>query len=275
MWDFVKNAVVDDVNTVPEQFRGLYEKNAENKFGISASGKAIVDMYVGTNASLEKSRKDLAAANGEAASRRVTKNAVIEFAKKLGLENIDEDNPLTNLETHFTDLAGKLKNGGDLKVNLENIKADYARRNAELKTASDKELGDMRRDLEEHLIGNATLAALSKHGGNATLLSPVVKGVAKVVKDENGKYVVRILDDTGAPRSNGAGGWLDLDGYVGDLKAQPVYAPAFASDTKSGTGKKPGFEQPVRQQQNGEKTAAQKIEAGLARQQAERGRANA
>lgn len=270
MWDFVKNAVVDDLNTVPENLRGLYGKNAEGKFAIADTAKAIVEMYVGQTGALDKSRKDLAAANGEAASRRVTKNAVVDFAKKLGLENIDEENPLTALETHFTDLTGKIKGGSELKVNLDNIKRDYEAKNKQLADAAAASLATMQGSLEKHMIGNAALAALTKHGGNAALLTSIVKGAAKVMKDENGEYSVRILDEAGSPRANGAGGWLDLDGFVGELKSNATYAAAFASDTKSGTGHKPAGNQPAPRRADGEKSSIEKITSGLGKQQASR-----
>ena len=260
----MKNAVVDDVNTVPENLRGLYAKQADGKFGIAESAKALVEMYTGTNTALTKANTNLAAANKESASRRVTGAAVVDFAKKLGLENVDEADPIATLETHYTELLGKVKGQGDLKVNLDNIKKDYERKNQELATVAAQQVATMQASLEKHLIGDKVGAALAKHGGNATLLTPLVKGLAKVVKDEDGNYSVRILDDTGAPRSNGAGGWLDLDGAVAELKVKPEYAAAFASESKGGTGHKPGSaQQQMQQRQTGEKTATEKIQSGL------------
>lgn len=267
-WDFVKNAVVEDINTVPESLRGLYVKNAEGKFAIADSAKSIVEMYVGTNTSLVKARTDLAAANKESAERRINGKAVVDFVKSLGVENINEENPLETLQTHITDLTTKVKGGGDLKVNLENIKKDYERKNKELSDAAAAQVVAMQTSLEKHLIGNQVLTALSKHGGNATLLTPLVKSSAKVVKDENGEYSVRIIGEDGSPRSNGAGGWLDLEGFVGELKTKSEYAAAFASDSKGGTGHKSGSSnQQVAPKKDGEKSPVDKITAGLAKGQ--------
>jgi hypothetical protein len=116
------------------------------------------------------------------------------------------------------------------------------------------------------MIGGTTLAALTKHGGNPAFLTDIVAKRAKVVKDENGKYSVRIMDDAGSPRSDGAGGWLNIDGYVAELKGNATYGAAFASETKSGTGVKPGASQQTQQKKPGEeKTANEKIAAGLAK----------
>ncbi|SRR6266550_1031570 len=267
-WDFVKNAIVDDINSVPEPLRGLYVKNADGKFAIADSAKPIIEMYVGTNASLVKARTDLAAANKESAERRVNGKAVVDFAKALGLENINEENPLETVQTHITELTTKVKGGGDMKVNLENIRKDYERKNKELSDAAAAQVAQMQGSLEKHLIGNQVLTALSKHGGNATLLTPLVKGAAKVVKDENGEYSVRIIGEDGSPRSNGAGGWLDLEGFVGELKTKPEYAAAFSSDSKGGTGHKSGSSnQQTPARKDGEKSPVDKIAAGLGKGQ--------
>jgi hypothetical protein len=85
----------------------------------------------------------------------------------------------------------------------------------------------------------------------------------KVVK-EGDEYVVRILDEAGSPRSNGAGGWLDADGYVAELKGNANYAAAFASESKGGGGHRPnsaGGAPPARK--SGELSSTDKIAAGL------------
>lgn len=265
MWDFLKQAVVEKLEDVPEQFRALYvQDDATKKFVIAPGAKALVDSYVGTTAALNKAVKDLATANNEAASRRVTASAVVDFAKKLGLENIDEANPLSNIETHIGELLGKVKGGSDLKVNLENIKKDYEVKNKALADAAAAQIATMQSSLDKHMIGGTTLAALTKHGGNPAFLTDIVAKRAKVVKDENGEYSVRIMDDAGSPRANGAGGWLDIDGYVGELKSNATFAAAFASTANGGTGHKPGASgSQVPLKKDGEKSSMDKINAGL------------
>lgn len=276
MWDFIKGAIVEKVEDVPEQFRFLYAQDeATKKFVIAPGAKAIVDAYVGTATSEAKLRKDLATSNAESASRRVTAASVVDFAKKLGLENIDEANPLTTLEGHYNDLVGKIKGGSDLKVNLENIKKDYEAKNKQVVDQSDAKNSKMLKSLEQHMIGNASLVAFAKHGGNATFLTDIVAKRAKVVQ-EGEDFVVRILDDAGSPRSNGAGGWLDIDSYVGELKSNTTYAAAFASEQKGGTGHQPGSskQQPM-PKQGAEKSSVDKIAAGLKKGNYARGAAAA
>lgn len=264
MWDFVKNAIVDDVAVVPEQFRGLYVKDdATGKFKIGDVAKPLVDMYVGVNTSYEKAKKDLATSNNESAARRVAVTGVVELAKKLGIEGVDETNPATALDTFTTELISKVKGGKDLTVNLENIKKEYEGKNKAITDAASTAQTKMLGSLQKHMIGSAVNAAMAKHQGNPALLTDMITGRAKVVQDGE-EYVVRIMDESGSPRSNGAGGWLDIDGFVGELKGNTAYAGAFASEQKGGNGTKPGASNQKTQTNNTtEKTAVEKINAGL------------
>jgi hypothetical protein len=80
--------------------------------------------------------------------------------------------------------------------------------------------------------------------------------------------VVRIVDDAGEVRSNGAGGYMNIGEFVSELKTKPAYAIAFASETASGTGHKPGSSQQQQQQLiTGEISAPDTIGDGLNHQQ--------
>lgn len=272
MWDFEKNAVVDDINTVPEQFRGLYVEK-DGKFALADFAKGLADAYTGQTKALDKTRKDLKNANDESAARRVTKAAVLELAKGFGIENIDEENPIASLEAHVKTLVEKGKGGGEIKVNMERIKAESERRIAEVTAARDKDVAAMRGTLEKYLVKQAATAALAKAGGNVDLLLDKIERVAKVVQDGD-EYVVRIVDDSGEVRSDGAGGYLDVGGYVADMKTKPAYAVCFKSDASGGNGHRPTSQQQQFRpgQQQGAKSAVDKIAAGLAKGGQEHGR---
>lgn len=274
MFDFVKNATVDSLETVPEQFRGLYVEK-DGKFSISDAAKPLVEAYVGQTTALNKTRNDLRSANDEAASRRVTKQAVLDFAKAQGIENVDENNPLESITAFVTDLVTKGKGGADVKVNLDKIKAEAERRISEVTSAKDGEIAKMKGSLEKYLVSQAATAALAKHGGNIDLLLDRVRGAVKVVP-EGDEYVVRVVDASGDARSNGAGGYLDVDGFVAELKTQPSFAVAFKSEANGGTGHKPNTQtQKFTPKANGEKSSVDKIASGLAKNLNESGRSAA
>lgn len=261
MFDFENNLTVEDINTVPEQARPLYTEK-DGKFTLNETLKPFALAYQGQTKALEKGRKDLTAANAESAARRVTKNAVVDFAKQLGLETIDEENPLASIDTHVKALIEGSKKGGELKVNLDKIKAESEKRIGEVTAAKDAEVGTMRKTLEKYLVSQAATAALAKHKGNIDLLGDRVQKYVKVVQ-EGEDYVVRVIDDSGEVRSNGAGGYMDIDGLVAEMKTKPAYAVAFASEEKGGSGHKPGSGQQQQQRTTTDLTANEKIAKGL------------
>jgi hypothetical protein len=272
MWDFEKNTTVDDINTVPEQFRGLYVEK-DGKFLLADFAKGLTDAYAGQTKALDKARKDLKAANDESAARRVTKAAVLELAKGLGIEGIDEENPLASLDAHVKALMEKGKGGSEIKVSMDKIKAESERRITELTAAKDNEVKAMRGTLEKYLVKQAATAALAKAGGNVDLLLDKIERVAKVVKDGD-DYVVRIVDDSGEVRSDGAGGYLDVAGYVADMKTKPAYLICFKAEAAAGSGHNPNSQkQQFRPgQQQGAKSSVDKIAAGLSKGGLEHGR---
>jgi len=264
MWDFKP---VDDLSTVPEQFRGLYnaEKGADGKFTVSAAAQPLVTAYVGETTALAKARKDLKASNDESAARRVTKTAVVDFAKKLGLENINEENPLENIETHIGELLGKVKGGPDLMKSIEKIKTDYERKNTEVVTTADAKVVKMLTSLQKHLVGEAAASAIAAQKGDPKLLRPFVEKYVKVVQ-EGEDYVVRVVDDAGDIRSNGAGGWMGVADKVTEMKSDASYARLFDSEVKGGGGHPPGSGgKPPVKPAGAERTSIDKITSGLSK----------
>lgn len=264
IFDFEKYGTVETLDVVPEVVRPLYAAK-DGKFVLVEALAPFVNAYVGESKALDKTRLDLKKANDESASRRVTQKGVIEFLKGKGVETVDENDPLASLESFATNLLDASKKGKEITVNLDKIKGESERRIAEVVAAKDGEVAKMKGTLEKYLVRQAATAALAKAGGNIDLLLDRVEKSARVVA-EGDDYVVRIVDKDGEVRSNGAGGYMDFDGYVGEMKTQPAFAVAFKSEAKAGTGHQPGAGQQRQvQQQQGEKTPAQKIKDGLAK----------
>lgn len=274
MFDFESNKVVEDIATVPEKYQGLYaqgEGENEGKFVLSDAAQGIVADYVGANKALEGARHDKKKASDESAQRRLTIQAVEDLASSMGIE-IGDDGAAAAFETFIKDLQEQVKGGKQLKVDMDKIKQEHERRLQEGLSAKDKELEEMRNSLSNSLISDKATAALAKHKGSVDLLLPHVKSKAEVVREEDGSYSVRVLDNDGSHRSNGSGGWMGIDELVTEMKGQDAFARAFESETPSGSGSSPGSfkNAPPRQQQ--ELSATDKIKAGLAKQQHSSGR---
>ena len=266
MFDFVKNAVVESLDTVPEKYRGLYAENKDTKkFEIAEGARGLVADYSGAITTLTKTKKDLTDSNAESASRRVSQAALTDFLKSQGVETINAENPIESLGTFVGELVDANKKGKEVKVNMDKIKQEAETRIAAVTTAKDAELAKMGGSLKKYMIGEATARELAAAKGNVAVLMPHVVGAAKVVADGD-SYVVRVVDAAGDMRMNGSGQPMTISDLVAEMKGNKDFAANFESDNAAGNGTKPNSNTkvPAAQNKNGEtRTPAEKIAAGL------------
>ena len=277
MWDFVANATVDSLDTVPDEFKGLYEADkASGKFGIAAHAKGIVDNYVGMAKrydTLAKQRKD---DNQKDAARRMVLKSVTDVIGEMGWEIGDDESKLGEvLKTNLSSLVEANKAGKQNKIDLDKVKADFDKRFAAEKAKFDAELGVMQGSLTEHMLTASAVAALAEAGTvekGVDLLMPIIHKAAKVIKTEDGKYAVRVVDADGNVRVNGKAEPMAVKELVAELKT--TYPMAFKSENKGGGGQPPnaartgaGRQSPQQKAAGAagaeEMTGVQKIAAGL------------
>ena len=219
------DTIVDDLTTVPEQFRSLYtEDPVDKKFKINPSFASVAGAIDGLNGALRNERKATSALRGQ-------KDIGVILKETFGLATVEE-------------VKAKLE-----ELNLvvaEKSKVDPAKLRAEIaKTFEGKEEGHrvqmakMQGTLDKHLIDSASATALAENKGNLKLLLPIIKQSAVVVADGD-DFVVRIRDAAGDYRGNGAGGFMTVQDLVKELKASSDYGVAFQSEAPSGGGKLAG-----------------------------------
>jgi hypothetical protein len=210
---------VTDLSEVPEPFHGLYQQDGD-AYKMAPEVFAHVDPR-GYNEVLENTRKKLATYRKQA-----------EEFLPLGANADEIRNKLTQLE----ELASK---GGKDAQAFEKWKSDLETTSSAKLAVKDQELSDMMASLQEHLVDSEAIQAITSNDGNPVLLSDTVKKQTRVV-NENGKYLVRVVDREGDPRSNGAGGYMTIKDFVAELKSKPDYAGAFRASGNTGTGAKAG-----------------------------------
>jgi len=273
-FDFEKNATVESIDTVPEQYRGLYieitEGDNTGKFGVADHAKGIVKSYIGVNQSLNKARGDKKSASDESATRRLALNAFDELVSDLGLEPGEEGELAEVLKAHIAELTDKVKGGKQIKIDLDKVKKEYEAKQSEAIGVKDAEITELRGDLHATKVSDVATAAITEAKGSVELLKPIVERACKVVKEE-GRYVVRVVDAQGDFRSDGSGGWMGVKELVAELKASDSYARAFDSEAPGGTGSKPGSMKQTPGRQTPEMTSTQKIAQGLKKGQHKQG----
>lgn len=253
------NQAVDVLDVVPEQYRGLYVQNdAESNFTISPSVKPLADAYFSTRKALVQAQAAKKAANEESAGRRVSLSAIKDVVTKYGVEGEDL---AAALDTHLSEMANKTAGGKQLQVDIAQVRSDAEKRIAAMTASKDTEVQAMRTALENHLVGEAAVAAIAKHKGSPELLAPIVRQHVRMV-EENGKYMAAVVDENGNAKI-GRNGLMSIEEFVSEMKASPVYARAFESEAPAGTGTVPGSMTRKAPQVKKEMSAADKIGAGL------------
>jgi hypothetical protein len=208
---------VEKIDDVEEPLRTLYEEK-DGKFRLKVDG--IDNEYVPRDA--------LKRANDESAARRKE----LENWKKIG-KTEDEIKELIAAAEKAEEI--KAKRAGDFDKLREAMAAQHAK---DLKTKDDA-ITNMQKSIERHLIDAQATAAIASAKGSADLLLPHVQKHVRVV-EENGDYVVKVVDAKGEPRINGKGEAMSIADLVGEMRQSDVYGRAFEGSGQSGSGMRPG-----------------------------------
>lgn len=253
-FEFAKNATVDDVNKVPEPFRGFYSDAGDGTYTIADSFKASAASVDGLNRALRNARKDA----DESKKNRPDVAPYQGLASLLGLE----DNTPDALKSGIEGLLDKVSKGDQGKVNWDKMKNDLERAHNTALQAKDGELSTMHGTLVKYLVESEAVRAIAEHKGVPEFLLPQIKQRTKVVKDGD-TFHVRVVDDSGDPRGNASGGFMSIGDLVKELKADKTFGRAFESDANSGSGKQPSSSQQRTPQQQAPMNPTSRIAKGL------------
>lgn len=237
-FDFATSSTVDSLDSVPEQFRSVFEEK-DGKFTVGESHKGIVEAVTGLGKALKNER----AQHGDLKKAKDVSAAVKEALGELGIETLEQAKAKIGELTTTLAEKGKVD---PAKIRQE-IEQTFAAEKQTLLGKNEK----MRGTLDRYLVKAEANAQLNAHKGNAKLLMPVISAQTKVVEDGE-DFVVRVLDADGSYRGDGKGGFMTVADLVAELKASADYKVAFASDALGGGGEKNRTQQPSRQTQQRE-----------------------
>jgi DNA-binding transcriptional MerR regulator len=117
----------------------------------------------------------------------------------------------------------------------EKLKAQILESHKKEMGKKDEEIAKMRQSLESYLVDASATAAIAELKGVPQLLLPHVKTSVKVVENE-GRYVVQIVDAAGTPRVNSKGEPLTIKELVEEMRLSEVFGRAFEPTGTSGGG---------------------------------------
>lgn len=210
-------AVVDDINTVDEQFRDLYEKQNDGKYKLAAEG---VEDVSGLKSALGREKE----------ARRKAR----ETLEVIGLDEEADPEEIKRLLE-----AGReaLEKGTQQEDKAERVKQQLQKTHQKELEKRDTTIRELSAQVEKLLVDNIARTALIDAKGNVKIMLPHVKAVTKVVRLENGEYVPRVYDEDGETERVGKGGDpMTVEELVAEFRATPDFSDAFEGSGASGSG---------------------------------------
>ncbi len=171
-------------------------------------------------------KKSLSAFDGITAEQASTAITELEALKVDGGTNQTRDEIRLELETSYSK---------KFDVDKETLTKKYT---TDIES-KDTTIGTLTRQLEKHLIENASISAINEADGSTDLLLPLITQRAKVVTLDNGNLGIRILGDDGIERLSPKAGSTDpmsISELVGELRADSKFGRAFKALGTSGSG---------------------------------------
>lgn len=249
--DFDFSQPVDSIEKVPEQFRPLYSQAEDGQFKVAGDYQGVVEAVTGLNRSLKAARAE-AKAKGD---QKVDLSPLKDYGE-------DPATIAQNFNTKVEELQNQLAKGDDAKMNLDKIKEDMAKAQANERQQYQQREQALQNQLYGLMVKNEATNAIASEKGIPDLLMPFIENQVKVV-EEDGQFKVFVIDEQGDRRYSGiTGAPMTIKELVSEMKANEKFGRLFESDLPEGGGHPPG---PSRKPapKNEPLTANQKIAAGL------------
>jgi hypothetical protein len=256
-FDFSTSTVVDSLDKVPEDFRGLYKENDDGKFKLNTedpSVKSAVSAVVGLNKALKAARGEVATHK----SKAVDLSPLSDFGS-----SVDEIS--AGVKAKLEELQAQAASTGKAKIDLDKIKQELAAAHAKETEGMTNRNKALQNQLYGLLVETEALQALEGKAINPTLALPFIKQKVQVV-EEDGKLQVFVVGEDSTRRYSGVTGQpMTIKELVAEMKASDTYAPLFKSEAPRGAGGNPAAAATKTQIPNPGQSlsSVQKIKAGL------------
>lgn len=264
-FSFSENQTVEDINKVPQDFRGLYKQGDDGKYALNSDDEGV-----------KSAVSAITRLNSALANERKNRPAKVDLS---GLKDFGEtpEDIVKNVQTKITELEEAAAGSKEAKLNLDKVKEDLAKGFSKEKEQLTKRNEALTGQLHGLLVETAATSAIAELKGVPELLLPFVKNHVKVIEEE-GQFKVFVVDGANERRYSGTTGEpMSIKELVAEMKASDKYARLFESDTASGGGTKPGSHAKGNQniqKKSGDRelSSIEKIAQGLNKGQAGRGK---
>lgn len=122
----------------------------------------------------------------------------------------------------------------------DKLKAQLNEQHAKALAEKDKVIETLRSRLERELVDAKAVEAISEKKGVAQLLLPHVRANVRVVENDAGELVVRVVGADAEPRLNSKGDYMTIAELVEEMSKSDVFGRAFEASGISGSNNKGG-----------------------------------
>ena len=225
-----KDGVVMALKAVLESLDGISEElQKEYK---EVDGKFILDVEAAGGLELEDVGKLRTALGKERAN---VKNLTAQIKKFDGID-LDEAKEALSKVQELKDMDPEKKVQEGIKAREKQLRQQHEK---EIKAAQDENVS-LTKQLEQHLIKAAATKAIAAQEGSVDLLLPHVISFTKMRKNDQGNFIVEVVDAEGNARvGDSEGNPMTIPQLVDEMKASDAFAPAFKGTGSTGTGSPP------------------------------------
>jgi len=257
-FDFSQFQTVDTLDKVPEDFRGLYKQQEGGGYKIAHDDPGVATAL----AVIPRLNSALKAARAEA---KANKGSVVDLSP-LSEYGEDVETIATTVTGKLEELQKQLKGGEEAKAEVDKVKEALGKKHAGELKALEVRTKALQDQLYTIMVDNEALQEIGDQAVNPKLLLPFIRERVKPGEEE-GKFVVRVVDDNGPRFSPTTGTHMTVKELVKEMRSSEEFGVLFKSDTPSGTGKTPGSSSKLVRagQAATEKTSLDKIRSGFAR----------
>ena len=125
------------------------------------------------------------------------------------------------------------------KGDFNKLKETLAREFSEKEKQYQSRIEQLQSSMEKTLVQREVVSAIAKHDGIETLLQPHVERNVKLMENDDGTMVARVVDPDGSPMFNSKGEYMSVDEYVASLREHDDFGVAFRGRQQSGSGSRP------------------------------------
>lgn len=128
----------------------------------------------------------------------------------------------------------ELENKQDFNKLKETLTTQFSEKEKEYQ----QKIESLQSSMEKTLIQREVTSAIAKNEGIETLLRPHIESNVKLMENDDGTLVPRVMDKDGSPAFNSKGEYMSVDDYVSSLREHEDFGVAFKGRQASGAGTK-------------------------------------